>query len=313
MAITSDKRGYVAGKYALEVSGRNGGWLKSAEGGHATSDVVLEKLGADHIIRKHIAGVKYEDISVQCGTGMSKGFYEWIKASFDHALKERPNGSIIAADYNYKEISRLTFTNALITEVGFPALDAASKDAAVMTIKWSPEYTRQTWGTGASISGIAPIDQAKQKQWLPANFRLKIDGLEDNCTRVNKIEALVVKQKVVEHAVGEHRDYEKEPAHLEIPNLVITFPESHAEQFYKWHEDFVIKGNNGDAMEKNGLLTYLTPNLQTPLFNLTFKHLGIFKLTPEKVESGSENIRRLKAEMYCEDIQFDYASGATWV
>ena len=36
------------------------------------------------------------------------------------------------------------------------------------------------------------------------------------------------------------------------------------------------------------------------LFTLTFKHLGIFKLTPEKVEAGSENIRRVKAEMYCE-------------
>ena len=70
----------------------------------------------------------------------------------------------------------------------------------------------------------------------------------------------------------------------------------------------VIKGNNGDDKEKGGTLEYLTPNLQEVLFTLTFQHLGIFKLTPEKVESGSENIRRLKAEMYCEDIQFDYKS-----
>ena len=309
MAITADKRGYVAGKYGIELDGIMAGWVQSVEGGHATSDVVNEKLGPDHIIHKHIAGVKYEDITVNCGTGMSKGFYEWLKASFDHQY-QRKNGAVITADYDYKEFSRLTWTFGLISEIGFPALDAASKDAAKMTIKIKPEITRvqTTSGGGASISGKYATNPLVQKKWLPANFRLKIDGLD--CTKVNKIEAIVVKQKIIEHAVGEMRDYEQEPAHLEVPNLVITLAESHSDEFYKWHDDFVIKGNNGDDKEKGGSLEYLTPNLKEVLFTLTFKHLGIFKLTPEKVEAGSENIRRVKAEMYCEDIAFNYA--AAW-
>jgi len=310
MPITADKRGYVAGKYGVELDGIMAGWVWSAEGGHATSDVVVEKLGPDHIQKKHIAGVKYEDITVQCGTGMSRAFYEWIKASFDHKYA-RKNGAVIAADYNYKEHSRLTFYNGLITEIGFPALDASSKDAAKMSIKFAPEYTRMATTTGGpSVSGKYSIDAKVQKKWLPANFRIRIDGLEEVCTRVNKIEAITVKQKVVENPVGELRDYEKEPAVLEIPNLVITFPESHSKPMYDWHEDFVIKGNNGDDKEKGGTLEFLTPNLQEVLFTITFQHLGIFKLTPEKVESGSENIRRLKAEMYCEDMKFDYK--ASW-
>lgn len=310
MPITANKRGYTAGKYGFEMDSMHAGWLHSAEGGHATSDVVQEKLGPDHIIRKHIGGVKYEDISISCGTGMSRGFYEWIKKSFNHQ-HARENGAIIAADYDYKEHSRLTFTNGLVTEIGFPALDAASKDAAKMTIKISPEYTRQTvsQGGGPSIAGGKySIDATVQKKWLPANFRLRIDGMEEPCSRVNKIEAIVVKQKVIENPVGELRDYEKEPAYLEIPNLVITFPESHAKPFYDWHESFVIKGENGDDKEKGGTLEYLTPDLHTPLFTITFKHLGIFKLTPDKVESGNEQIRRLKAEMYCEDMEFKYDS-----
>src|SRR5438477_6674216 len=132
------KRGYTAGKYAVEVGKVTAGWVQSVEGGHATSDVITEKVGPDHIQHKHIAGVKYEDITVNCGTGMSKGFYNWIKDSFD--LKySRKNGAIISADYNGKEHSRLTFTNGLITEIGFPALDAGSKDPAKMSIKFSPE------------------------------------------------------------------------------------------------------------------------------------------------------------------------------
>jgi len=307
---TANGRGYVAGKYGLDLDGVMAGWVWSVEGGHATSDVVVEKLGMDHIQKKHIAGVKYEDISITCGTGMSKHLMEWIKATLDLKYM-RKNGAIIAADYDHKEHSRLTFTNALITEFGMPALDAASKDAAKMTVKWKPEYTRQQNTPAGSQAGKFNINQAVQKKWLPANFVLKIDGLDMACKRVNKIEALVVKQKVVEHAVGEERDYQQEPALVEYPNLVITFPESHADEFYKWHEDFVIKGNNGDDKEKGGTLEYKTPNLKETLFTLTFHHLGIFKLTPEKVEAGNEQIRRIKAEMYCEQITFDYK--ATWV
>jgi len=311
MPITSDKRGFVAGKYAIELDGISAGWVGSVEGGQATADVVQEKVGADHIIKKHIAGVKYEEISVSCGTGMSKGFYDWIKASFDHAYT-RKGGAIIACDYNYKEHSRLTWFNGLISEIGFPALDASSKDAAKMTIKVKPEYTRATTSTGgASVAGGKyPLGKGEQKKWMPSNFRLKIDATD--CSRVNKIEAISLKQKIIEHAVGELRDYECEPASLEVPNLVITLAESHAKEFYDWHEDFVIKGNCGDDKERGGALEYLTPDLGKTLFTLTFSHLGVFKVTPEKVEAGSEQIRRVKVEMYCEDIGFKYDGGSSW-
>ena len=82
MPITADKRGYVAGKYGIELDGIMAGWVGSVEGGHATSDVVVEKVGPDHIAaqahrRREVRGHHRST----CGTGMSKGFYEWIKAS----------------------------------------------------------------------------------------------------------------------------------------------------------------------------------------------------------------------------------------
>ena len=299
-AAPAAARSFAASKFAIELDGLFAGWVYSTEGGDATADVVVETLGEDHIQRKHIGGVKYEDITVTCGTGMSKAFYEWIKGSFD--LKPtRKNGAIMAADFNAMEMSRLSFSNALITEIGFPALDAASKDAAKMTLKFSPEYTRLSFGGGGILQGQSA---KQQKKWLTSNFKLEIGGLDT--TRVNKIEALVIKQKVVENAVGEQRDYQKEPANLEVPNLVITFPESHATGFYQWHEDFVIKGNNGQEQEKNGALNFLSPTLQESFFTLSFGHLGIFKLAPETAQTTGDTIRRLKAEMYCEEIKFDY-------
>jgi hypothetical protein len=107
------------------------------------------------------------------------------------------------------------------------------------------------------------------------------------------------------------RDYEKEPGAVEVPNLVITLSDSHAKPMYEWHEDFVIKGNCSQDKEKGGSLEYLANDLKTVLFTLQFKQLGIFKISPDKVEAGSEQIRRIKCEMYCEEIEFKYG-GANW-
>jgi len=301
-------RGSVAGKYMFRMEGLDAGWCNSIEGGHATAEVVTEKLGSEVHQRKHLGPLKFEDISVVCGTGMSKAFYQWLQNSFEGKYS-RQRGSIVAADFNFEAISELEFHEALITEFGMPALDAASKDPAKMTVKFSPENTKFKKGSGKISS---PTKAEVQKRWLPSNFAITINGLEDACKKVNKIEALVMKQKVVDDVSGETRSYLKMPAHLETPNLVMTVAESHAEAIYQWHEDFVIKGNCEQSAEKSGAIHYLMPNVDRnkPLFTVEMKNLGIFKITPDKAEAGNEQIRRLKVEMYCEEMTFKYESNA---
>ena len=312
MAITRNDRAFGISKYGIELQHTFAGFVKEATGGDATADVVVEKLGSDHLTKKHLGPLKYEEVSFKCGTGMSKELYKWIDTGFNQTShsRGREDGALIFADYDNMEVSRLTWTFGLITELGMPALDASSKDSAMMSIKFAPETTRKTWGGGGKLT--VPADASKQKKWLPSNFRLRIDGCEAGCAKVNKIEALTIKQKVTENAIGEQRDYQKEPTSVEIPNLVITLAESHADEFYRWHEDFVIKGNNGEDHEKGGTLEYLTPNLQEVLFTLHFFHLGVFKVSPDKMEATGEPIRRLKVEMYCEDIRFDFSGAATY-
>jgi len=319
MPISTNARAYGSGKYAIELDNVHCGWVGELDGGHAVADVVTEKLGGDWLQKKHIGNVKYEEVTFKCGTGMSKALYEWINTGFNQthnqAGKGRQNGACIFSDYDYTELSRLNFFFAIVTELGMPALDAASKDAAKMTIKFKPETTRKVLAQGGKATvggGGGTIDAKKQKQWLPSNFRLKIDGLEEPCSKVNKIEALTIKQKVTENAVGEMRDYEQEATSVEIPHLVITLAESHSKPLYDWHQDFVINGNCTEDKEKGGSLEYLANDLKTVLFTLTFSHLGIFKVSPDKMEAGAEGIRRVKAEMYCEDIRFQYSPAATF-
>jgi phage tail-like protein len=303
---------YTSAKFALSINNDNSGWLYSAEGGMASTDVVTEKLGQEHLVRKRIGNLKYEDITLSFGAGMSRQFYDWIKASFENK-HERRDGAILTCDYDATVKSTLDFYRALISEITFPALDAASKDAAKMTVKMTPEMTKVKYGGGGSVTPQKyPISSQKQKKWSPANFRLRIDGLEDACRRVNKIEALTLKQKVLEVPVGELRDYEREPAHLEVPNLVVTLTESFSEPFHKWFEDFVIRGNCDEGNQKTGSLECLTPDLKDTLFTLNFEALGIFKMTPDKHEAGSENLRRVKFEMYTERLTFDFSNDAVF-
>ena len=127
-----DGQGRLAGNFGVELDYLMAGWTHVAGGGELTSNTITDAQAPDNIQKKHIAGVKYEDITINCGTGMSKNFYDWIQATLDRKY-QRKDGAIVAADYNYKEYSRLDFYNALISEVGFPALDASSKDAASPT------------------------------------------------------------------------------------------------------------------------------------------------------------------------------------
>ena len=233
-----------AERFGLDIDGMNVGIVNSAEGGTASGDVVTEKPGADGIVHKHIAGVKYEDITIICGTGMSKNFFEWLTDTFNRkpSLKD---GAIVRADANLVERGRLNFYRGRVSEIGFPALDAASKDAAFLTVKISPEYTRRVAGQKGKLTGSG---LKAQKRWLPSNFRLQIDGLD--CTTVTKIDAITLRQTMAEPAIGEVRDHQNEPRYLDVPNLAVTLPEASAESFYEWHEDFVINGNSGSGAEK---------------------------------------------------------------
>ena len=295
----------MAGSYWLELQGVPAGHTEIGRGGDASADVVTEKMGSDFITRKHIAGVKYQDITVRLGMGMSGGVYDWIDKTMQH-VDQRLNGAIVTADFDGKEVSRLNFFNATISEIGFPAPDSTSKDPGYITLKLTPEYTTRVPGSGQKVS-LQP-SPVQQKQWNPANFRLQLTDLD--CTRVTQIDALTIMRRTTSDAVGELRDYEKEPASLQIPDLAITFAESGSDGFRQWHENFVIKGNSGQTNEKNGTLDYLSQNMKDVLFTLTFQHLGIFRLTPDKRVAGADQVRRLRAEMYCEEMGFQYGSSA---
>ena len=63
-----------------------------------------------------------------------------------------------------------------------------------------------------------------------------------------------------------------------------------------------MKGNSGEQNERIGTLELLDPTMKGVLLTVTFHHLGIFSFRPEGAEANQETIRRVKVEMYCEQI-----------
>jgi len=95
-----------------------------------------------------------------------------------------------------------------------------------------------------------------------------------------------------------------EPTNIEFPNLKVTLAES--QPWYDWHEDFVIGGNNSDGKEMTGKLEFLSLDLSKVLLRMGWEHLGIYALRPVLPEPNPAAIRRVKAEMYCEQMTFEY-------
>jgi hypothetical protein len=65
----------------------------------------------------------------------------------------------------------------------------------------------------------------------------------------------------------------------------------------------VVKGNNGADKERNGAIVYLDPTRTAELGRVNLSNCGIFRLSAEKVEAGSEQLRRLVADLYCERME----------
>ena len=295
------QRGYATGNFVLMLGTTSCGLLKSISGGGATAEVISEN-GPDHFTRKNLGHVRYEDISLDVSFSADKALWDWVTASWD-AKFQRKDGSIAVCNYNMEVQSQREFRSALLTETTFPALDAASKDPGYVRLKLSPEIVTVKKGSGKLSGNYAKASSL----FMPRNFRLQIDGLD--CTKVSRIDSFTVKQAVAIDDVGEARSYAKEPGRIEFPNLKITLAEVAAQSWRDWMEKFVIEGNNGPESEKNGVLTFLSPNLKTELAKIELSHLGIFKLSEDAVAAGSEGIHRVTAELYCEEMKFQPLAG----
>jgi hypothetical protein len=252
--------------------------LAGAAGGEIFAAVVDEAPGPAPPIKKHLAQPEFEGITVEVGLAMSDALFDWIAAAW--AAGDHPkDGAVLAVDNKFEIKTERQFTAARIAATTFPTLDAASKIIAPLSVRLTPASI-----TLAPGAGKLQLGNLKQRLWQASHFKLDIDGLD--CSKVSRIDSFTVPG-----AVGGKVDF---------PELVVTFSAASAATWTAWFQDFVIDGNNGDAAEKSGQITFLLPSLKTALAKIELHGLGIFRL--ETVPGGPSQIVRMAASLYCEQM-----------
>lgn len=296
--MPTTQRSYAGGRFMLDISGHNVGFLKSVEGGAIYSEVITEASGVSQFANKHISNPRYESVEVAFGMSMGSPLYDWIQAVMT-GQSVRKNGAVLECDAKYQVLEVTEFFDAVISGITIPKMDGTSKESAYMTVKIVPELIRSKAGDGKKMT----VPGKKGKNWLTSNFRLEIDGLDGK--GVVSVDSFSWKQTPAGAEIGERRDYLKEPGKIEIPNLRVTLAANHAQTWLEWFDSFVVKGNNTTSNEKSGALIYLAPDLKTELARVKLFNMGIFRLAREKVEPSSEKARRLVADLYCERMEWE--------
>jgi T4-like virus tail tube protein gp19 len=296
----ANERSYTAGRFALELDGQIAGYIKSVAGGNIKGEVAVHQLGPNNLQKKHLATIVHEPFTVEVGMGMTRGFYDWIQASFDKRHKAM-SGEVVAANFDYEAQSARVFTDAHISELTIPALDGSSKEPAYMTVKFDPERIRFERRGGEKLNGT--ISNATKK-WLCCNWRFELGQLP--CARVAKVDSFTWKQSVIKDEVGQFREPTKHPAKVEVPNLKLTISMADIEPWRQWHQTFVIDGKCADTDELTGTLTFLGPDLDERLAHIDFDHVGIISLQESKREANKEEVARFEVELYCEEMKFHY-------
>lgn len=299
-AQAAERPSFSAGALFLELDGQPAGLVRSVEGGAVFASVHPEAPGPDGIARKRPGPVQFEDIVIQVPLGdESKPLADWITETLTNTPALR-NGAIAYTDVTLNEVKRLEFFNALLAEVALPVADAREKTPASLTLRLTPQSIRLTGGSGKPIKASVGT---KSMLVLAGNFRFNVQGLENACGRISKVENITARRAPPKADTGQIRGSQKQSVNLfDYSNVGIFLPEADASPFYAWFDQMVLKGKAG--AERAGLLEWLDPTFKTVLTSVQLVGLGIIRYAPEAVRPDSaERAGLVRVEMYCETIK----------
>jgi hypothetical protein len=293
---------YAAAHFALSLDGNEDcGVIRAIEGGGVKVDATSYRYGHGHETWRALGKPKFEAIKLQVGMALGAPFYTWIE-NFFTGKQVRKNGAIIAADFKYVERARREFTEAIISEITLPALNAGDRGPAYLGVSIAPEKIVFKNGSGAKLAPAKGGD--KQKLWTCAHFNFTIDGFDTACRRVTKVDAATVKMNVVEHHVGGQLEPFKFGSRIDYPNLSFTMPEADFQPIADKMQAYWNKKERPPNF--NGHLEYLD-NTFSVLATLNFTGASVISAVPDKSDASTEEMKMVKVEIYTESMTLKFA------
>lgn len=294
---------YTAGSFELQIDGHpTNAYIKSMDGGFGKMDHTVESVGSKDDQIKHGSKIDFDPLSFDIGMSGSESILLWIQESWRRKYSRR-NGMVTHADFDLKSQLEHEFYEALIQEVGFPALDGGSKDAAYLNVKIMPERSVIKSGSGERIQGTSG---PKQKLWLANSFRLTIDGLDD-MQYTNKVEAFTIKQSIKVFKHGGDRYPTIEPYGIEFPNIKGTIALERATGLLDWYKKYIIDGQADPKSQKSGTLEFLKPDRKDVIFRVNLFEVGLAKVAIPKHAANANEIKRASFELSVGRMDIDGA------
>lgn len=291
---------FGGGSVGLELDGVTTD-VRAFEGGSAYADVQTEPSGVDQWTDKRLRDVRFDDIVLKVPFDVAPTLASWIQDSIAKAPVAR-SGAIVFYDANLVEWKRLVFSNALITEIALPVVDASNRDPLQMTIRLTPESTRWTGGSGKAGKTSSPTKLLRAS----GGVRFSVQGCEEAAPFITKVEGLGVKRALLSAAEGQQRFKRISTGALDVPPIKIFLPEMRAANYYNWFDSVVMKGGASGDGERQGLVEWLTPDRTGVIASAQLQNLGIVRFAPEPYTPNSETAPLVKVELYCERLSISF-------
>jgi hypothetical protein len=290
---------HPAKRFALELDGQMVGFLDAVSGGGVRAEVIDDRTEPGGLLRKRLGPPHAQEIALQIGLAMDPAFYRWIAQTWEASSLPSPgvtrNGAVLELDDSGAVRARREFVNARLTEVTVPALDLGEKKPGSLTVKILPESVRFVKGEGAlpeSGPSASPpphfVGYPRPRRpdacvWLPCNFRVLLDGLEE--TRITRVEAFTVKTVANRNAPKGTPGGAPSPYTTVTPSLSLTLTEATADPWFDWLESFTLQGSREPEQEKNGVILLLSPS-RAELARIDLRGVGLCGLTPASTETS---------------------------
>jgi hypothetical protein len=284
LVIAPNKRGRASNRYAVELDGRPSGWLTDLAGA-----AVGGELGSTQ--------GRYEELTLRCWPAMPRGFYQWMLRSFAPE-PEGSDGLLVLADDSDRELSRLRWMGGVVTEFATTAIDPASLETAKVALKFSPQRSQRGEALGPALGPAA----TETRRPLPAAMPvLQIDGLEEACSHISRLEGLVIRQRIRRILEDGPPRVEREAQGIYTSPLVLTVPEAKAWGFTRWLEACEAGKSNGRTA---------TMMLGAPSVGFTVALQGVRPVRIDELPGDDDPRRReLRVELKAREVAFALASG----
>lgn len=235
------------------------------------------------------------DIKVTFGADASHALLDWVSGS----VGLRKTGAIIILDARSVVLSRIEFTDAIVTSFLLPAVDRSSRAAAHFSASFRPDRILKQAG-GNRLTGPSVMPAAKQ--WNSSNFRFNIGGLPAEGEAVTKVSGFGLKHNIMEFYSGKDRNPKLIPTKNVCSSLVVTLPTLKASGVLQWADESVRERS---ASAKDATLEYLGPGNGARYFAVGFTGLEVV-MTRVSKPSGSSHGEEVAAELVYDSVKLSY-------